>query len=48
MFVDFVVFAFGHGHCGMMMGARTGEIVPALLAERDPGLDMTPYRADRF
>lgn len=42
------IFAFGHGHCGMMMGARTGEIVAALLAERDPGLDMTPYRADRF
>ena len=42
------IFAFGHGHCGMMMGARTGEIVAALLAGRDPGLDMTPYRADRF
>jgi D-amino-acid dehydrogenase len=26
-----VLFAFGHGHCGMMMGARTGEILAALL-----------------
>jgi D-amino-acid dehydrogenase len=43
-----VLFAFGHGHCGMMMGARTGEILAALLAERDPGLDMTPYRVERF
>jgi D-amino-acid dehydrogenase len=43
-----VLFAFGHGHCGMMMGARTGEIVAALLAGRDPGIDMTPYRIDRF
>ncbi len=43
-----VVFAFGHGHCGMMMAARTGEIVAALLADRDPGLDMSPYRVDRF
>jgi len=42
------IFAFGHGHCGMMMGARTGEIVASLLAERDPGLDMTPYRVTRF
>lgn len=42
------IFAFGHGHCGMMMGPRTGEIVAALLAGRDPGLDLTPYRADRF
>ena len=43
-----VIFAFGHGHCGMMMGARTGELVATLLAERDPGLDMAPYRVDRF
>ncbi len=43
-----VVFAFGHGHCGMMMGARTGEIVAALLADRDPGLDISPYRVTRF
>ncbi len=42
------VFAFGHGHCGMMLGARTGEIVAALLADRDPGLDMSPYRVERF
>ena len=43
-----VVFAFGHGHCGMMMGARTGEIVAARLAERDPDLDMSPYQVERF
>ncbi len=43
-----VIFAFGHGHCGMMLGARTGEIVAALLAKRDPGLDLSPYRAERF
>ncbi len=43
-----VIFAFGHGHCGMMMSARTGEIVAALLADRDPGLDMSPYRVERF
>ncbi len=42
------IFAFGHGHCGMMMGARTGEIVAALAAGRDPGIDMSPYRVDRF
>ncbi|RMD63586.1 MAG: FAD-binding oxidoreductase [Alphaproteobacteria bacterium] len=43
-----VVLAFGHGHCGMMMGARTGQIVCALIAGRDPGIDMAPYRVDRF
>lgn len=43
-----VVFAFGHGHCGMMLSARTGQLVTALMADRDPGIDMTPYRVDRF
>lgn len=42
------VFAFGHGHCGLMMGARTGELVRDLVLGREPAIDMTPYRADRF
>lgn len=40
--------AFGHGHLGLTMGARTGELIAALVAGRDPGIDMRPYRADRF
>ncbi|MHA1600854.1 MAG: NAD(P)/FAD-dependent oxidoreductase, partial [Alphaproteobacteria bacterium] len=43
-----VILAFGHGHCGMIFGARTGALVAALAADKDPGLDMAPYRADRF
>jgi D-amino-acid dehydrogenase len=42
------IFAFGHGHIGLSLGARTGDLVAALLAGRDPGIDMKPYRADRF
>jgi len=42
------ILAFGHGHCGMMMGARTGKIVTDLLAGDDPGIDMRPYAPDRF
>ena len=42
------IFAFGHGHIGLSLGARTGALVSALLAERDPGIDMSPYRVDRF
>ncbi|MGF1592884.1 MAG: NAD(P)/FAD-dependent oxidoreductase [Kiloniellaceae bacterium] len=42
------IFAFGHGHVGLSLGARTGALVAALLAGRDPGLDMSPYRPDRF
>ncbi|MGF1628192.1 MAG: NAD(P)/FAD-dependent oxidoreductase [Kiloniellaceae bacterium] len=42
------IFAFGHGHIGLSLGARTAVLVAALLAERDPGIDMAPYRVDRF
>ena len=43
-----VFFAFGHGHSGLGMGAKTGRLVADLVAGRDPGIDMTPYRIDRF
>lgn len=43
-----VILAFGHGHCGVILGARTGALVAALAADRDPGLDLTPFRANRF
>lgn len=42
------VFAFGHGHCGLMMSARTGELVRDLVLDRPTPMDMTPFRADRF
>ena len=41
-------FAFGHGHFGLCLGARTGQLVTALVAGRDSGIDMAPYRVDRF
>ena len=40
--------AFGHGHLGLTMGARTGQLIADLVAGRDPGIDMRAYRADRF
>jgi len=43
-----VFLAFGHGHCGMILGARSGALVADLVAGRDPGIDLSPYRADRF
>ena len=42
-----VVFAFGHGHLGLTQGPVTGRIVADLLAGRDPGLDLAPYRPGR-
>ena len=41
-------FSFGHGHFGLCLGARTGQLITALIAGRDPGIDMSPYRIDRF
>ena len=40
--------AFGHGHLGLTLGAVTGRLIADLTAGRDPGIDMTPYRPDRF
>jgi D-amino-acid dehydrogenase len=43
-----VYFAFGHQHLGVKLGAVTGRIVADLVAGRDPGIDLSPYRAERW
>lgn len=40
--------AFGHGHTGMTMGPKTGEVIASLIAGESPGVEMAPYRLDRF
>ena len=42
------VLAFGHGHLGLTLGAITGQLAAALVLDRPPALDMTPYRPERF
>ncbi len=42
------VFAFGHGHLGLTLGPRTGELVADLLADRPSDIDLTPYGVGRF
>ena len=42
-----VWLAFGHQHIGLTLGPVTGRIIADLVAGRDPGLDVSPYRADR-
>ena len=42
-----VYFAFGHGHLGLTHGPITGRIIADLIANRDPGLNMSPFRVDR-
>ncbi|MEO9189719.1 MAG: FAD-binding oxidoreductase, partial [Acetobacteraceae bacterium] len=43
-----IVHAFGHGHVGLAAGATTGRLVADLVAGRESGIDMRPYRAQRF
>jgi D-amino-acid dehydrogenase len=45
---DAVFYAFGHQHLGLTLGPLTGRLVAALVAGRQPGLDLAPYRAERF
>ncbi len=40
--------AYGHGHTGMTMGPKTGEVIATLIAGGTMDVDMTPYRIDRF
>jgi glycine/D-amino acid oxidase-like deaminating enzyme len=43
-----VWFDFGHQHLGLSLAARSGAIIADLVSGRDPGLDLKPFRADRF
>ncbi len=43
-----VIFAFGHGHTGLTMGAITGKLVAEIAARRPTTIDVAPYRPDRF
>ena len=41
-------WAFGHGHLGLTMAAITGKIIAELASGRDPEIDLSPFRIDRF
>jgi D-amino-acid dehydrogenase len=41
-------FAFGHGHLGLSFGAITGRLIADLAGSRDTGIEMAPYRVDRW
>lgn len=43
-----ILYAFGHQHLGMTLGPATGFIIADLVAGRDPGIDLTPYRPERY
>ncbi|MEI4485094.1 FAD-binding oxidoreductase [Frigidibacter sp. MR17.14] len=43
-----IVHAFGHGHIGLASSPMTAEIVAALIAGREPPIDIAPFSPDRF
>ena len=43
-----VLYAFGHQHLGMTLGAITGLVIADLVAGRKPVMDVFPYRPNRF
>jgi len=43
-----ILYAFGHQHLGMTLGAVSGLLIADLVADRKPPIDLSPYRANRF
>ena len=43
-----VFYAFGHGHLGLTQAAATGALLRDLIFDKQPSLDLTPFRANRF
>jgi D-amino-acid dehydrogenase len=39
---------FGHGHQGFTLGPATAELLAAMMAGEAPGIDMTPFRPERY
>ena len=43
-----ILYAFGHQHLGLTLGPASANVIADLVAGRDPAIDLTPYRVDRF
>jgi D-amino-acid dehydrogenase len=43
-----LLFAFGHGHQGLLGAAKTAQIIANLVADRPPSIDLRPFAVDRF
>lgn len=45
---DDVVYAFGHGHVGLVGSARTGRLVAQLIGGRTPEIPLAPFDPRRY
>jgi D-amino-acid dehydrogenase len=43
-----VVYAFGHGHVGLVGSARTGRVVAQLIGGREPEIPVAPFDPRRY
>lgn len=43
-----IVYAFGHGHVGLVGSARTGRLVAQLLSGKQPEIPLEPFAPTRF
>jgi D-amino-acid dehydrogenase len=43
-----IVYAFGHGHVGLVGSARTGRLAAQLLMEREPEIPIAPFDPRRY
>lgn len=43
-----VIYAFGHGHVGLVGSARTGRLVAQLASRAAPEIDLAPFDPRRF
>lgn len=41
-------FCFGHAHHGLTQAASSGRLLAEMISGRDPYIDPSPYRVDRF
>jgi D-amino-acid dehydrogenase len=43
-----VFYAFGHGHYGLTQGPTTGRIIADMVLDKEPSIDLSAFRFDRF
>jgi D-amino-acid dehydrogenase len=43
-----VIYAFGHGHVGLVGSARTGRLVAQLVSGLEPEISLAPFDPRRF
>lgn len=46
--IEGVIYAFGHGHIGLVSSPRTARLVAQLVVDEPPEIELSPFSAKRF